>query len=122
MTDHLIIDLDGVRPNPIESNTRELIETFLLQCCRLVGMRPLGPPVIYKGSDHLPGYTGFLVIETSHLSVHQFDSGYVRIDLYSCKQFNPDIIVSLSEVYFPADLRNVQTIKRWPVRGASDGG
>ena len=117
MTDHLVIDLDGVRPNPFTQNTRELIESFLLQSCKIVGMKPLGPPVIYRGSYHLPGYTGILVIETSHISVHQFDSGHVRIDLYSCQPFNPETIVSLSEVFFPADLRNIQTIKRWPVKG-----
>ena len=115
MTDHLIIDVDGAR-QCLTSDTAECLRQFLLSACRQLGMKPLGEPIIYAGSSHLPGYTGFLVIETSHISIHQFDSGSLRIDVYSCKPFKADVVLALLDNYFIYDLINTQCISRWPVK------
>lgn len=121
MTDHLIIDIDGARQCLMISDMAECLRQFLLSICYRLGMRPLGEPMIYAGSPHLPGYTGFLVIETSHISIHQFNSGSLRIDIYSCKPFNANDVIALLDNYFIYNLINVQCISRWPVQELNSG-
>ena len=37
------------------------------------------------------GVSGFILIAESHISVHTFpDRGYVNVDIFSCKYFNPE--------------------------------
>lgn len=113
---HVVIDLDGVRGCPMIDDVRECIRMFLIAVCRAIKMNLLYNPVICEGGADNPGVTGFLLIDTSHIAVHQFDvRSQVRIDIYSCKPFPQEVPVALAEIYFPADLVRVQVIDRWPV-------
>ena len=113
---HLVLDLDGVRSCPLIDDMRECVRQYLVAVCRAIKMNHLYNPVICQGGADNPGVTGFLLIDTSHIAVHQFDVGrQVRIDIYSCKQFPQEVPVGLAEIYFPADQIKVQIIDRWPV-------
>jgi S-adenosylmethionine decarboxylase len=53
-------------------------------------MHKLAEPVIYfaKGNDMKDpgGWSGFVVIEESHISIHTFPAkGFVSADVYTCK-------------------------------------
>jgi S-adenosylmethionine decarboxylase len=58
-------------------------------------MKKLGEPFVIRadGNDTLGGkdpggYSGFLVIQESHISIHTFAKrGFATIDIYSCKPF-----------------------------------
>lgn len=123
MTEHLIIDLNGLRKSPVAMGSmEELVRDFLLHLCSAINMKALGSPAIYRGSDHLPGVTGFQVFETSHASVHHFENtNQMWIDVCSCKSFSIDIVLALIDLYFPSDNINIQAIRRWPIKGVTSG-
>ena len=51
-------------------------------------MSILADPVIIKGRPENPGWTGFVVIDKSHVSIHTFDEGgRVSVDVFSCQPF-----------------------------------
>lgn len=92
--EHMVYDAYGC---PFEIlNDEKLCEKILLDLCDLAGMHALSKPFILStdGNTALEGkdpggFSGFMIIEESHISVHTFvKRGYVTIDLYSCKEFN----------------------------------
>jgi len=92
--EHLIYDAYGC---PFEVlNDENLCKKILLDLCDLAGMHALIEPHVIKSDGSIAlngkdpgGFSGFLIIEESHISVHTFiKRGYVTIDLYSCKEFN----------------------------------
>ena len=58
-----------------------------------MGMKPLIPPYVVRAPGNRKkdpgGYSGFVIIQESHLSVHTFPGRrFVSIDVYSCRDFN----------------------------------
>ena len=61
-----------------------------------IKMKILGGPYIhYSNKKEHEGYTVLTAIETSHISIHTWDSGEFQFDLYSCKKFNPKKITKI---------------------------
>ncbi len=86
---HLLLNLYNCRMPGINE-----IYNLLLDLSKLVNMKPLTQPYIVKGAAHDPGYTGFLIIETSHISLHSFEKRkFVAFDLYSCKDFDENLVI-----------------------------
>lgn len=80
---------NNILNNPLY--TEESINSILLQIVSLVNMKVfLGPYVKRCYTDGNEGITGAVVIETSHCSVHIWDTGEFRFDLYSCSDFVED--------------------------------
>lgn len=57
-------------------------------------MRRLIPPYVVRAPANRKkdpgGWSGFVIIQESHISVHTFPARrFVSIDVYSCKDFNP---------------------------------
>lgn len=57
-------------------------------------MRRLIPPYVVavpgNGKKDPGGYSGFVIIQESHVSIHTFPRRrFVSIDVYSCKDFDP---------------------------------
>ena len=66
---------------------------FLNKLPNLLGMKLLTHPYVIHAQDNgikdPGGWTGFVVIQESHISVHTFPKrGFVTIDVYSCTQFD----------------------------------
>jgi len=81
---HLMVD--GVYSEPVD---RVTVERVLRELPRLIGMSTLLGPFVVEGVPENPGWTGFVIIDKSHISVHTFTETYtVSIDVYSCKPFN----------------------------------
>lgn len=54
------------------------------------------------------GYSGFVIIQESHMSVHTFPARrFVSIDVYSCKKFSPRPVVAFFRRVF--GIRKVET-------------
>lgn len=58
-----------------------------------MGMKPLIPPYVVRAPGNFKkdpgGYSGFVIIQESHLSIHTFPARrFVSIDVYSCRDFN----------------------------------
>ena len=78
--------LDGVVREPV---TRELIDFILHELPGRIGMEILAGPVVVAGNSTNPGWTGFVVIDKSHIAIHTFTEGSrVSIDVYSCQPFD----------------------------------
>tara|TARA_B100000586_G_scaffold236476_1_gene187312 strand:+ start:1363 stop:1770 length:408 start_codon:yes stop_codon:yes gene_type:complete len=89
---HLVIDGYGADPGYISDEDRIL--TFLQEYPHAISMTPISSPHVrtFRGkvvNDW--GVSGFILIAESHISVHTFpDRGYVNVDIFSCKYFNPE--------------------------------
>ena len=60
----------------------------------LMGMLTLGPLVIEEGNKELPGYSGFQMIEFSHIALHTFDKEKeVWVDILSCRSFDQKKVI-----------------------------
>jgi S-adenosylmethionine decarboxylase len=87
---HLMVD--GVYSEPVDRST---VERVLRELPRLIGMNILLGPYVVEGVPENPGWTGFVIIDKSHISVHTFtETDTVSIDVYSCKPFNSEKAVA----------------------------
>ena len=105
---HLVVDGYGADPEKLKDE--DLIRRFLDDYPATLGMSKITPPKVYTYRGSTPedwGVSGFVLIAESHISVHTFpDRGYVNIDIFSCKEFDPSS--SLRDVERTFDLPQVK--------------
>ena len=82
--------LDGYQGSYELLNNEALVLQTLNELPAMLNMHQLAPPVVYfaKGNDERDpgGWSGVVVIEESHISIHTFPAkGFVSIDAYTCK-------------------------------------
>ena len=88
-------------------SNKNMIETFAVQICDLIGMRRFGEPqVAYFGQEErISGYSLVQLIETScitgHFAVGNNCSAY--IDIFSCKVYSPYVAADFSREFFGAE-------------------
>jgi len=89
---HLIIDGFGANRKMLESE--ELIYQLLDDYPSQIGMTKVAPPQVFRYVGSKPedwGISGFVIIAESHISIHTFpERRYVNIDIFSCKDFDPE--------------------------------
>lgn len=86
-----------------KKRAQELVDEIL----RASRMKPLGA-INWAGAEDLdfPGQSFVQMITTSHCSLHYFsDKDEIYFDLYSCKSFEPEEIISI--------LRKKLGMKQW---------
>ena len=113
--EHLIFDAYGCDPKKL--NDPKLCVKVMKDLCKMGGMKPLcEPALIDAGSNEAlggkdpGGYSGFLIIQESHISIHTFvKRGFVTIDVYSCKAFKTEGVVEYLKKAFGS--RDEQVIK-----------
>lgn len=72
----------------------------------------IAPSIInYEHKDPMEsGITGFALIVTSHISIHTYkNKGKFFFDVFSCKPFNPDIVITFLRTLF--DAKEIRTQK-----------
>ena len=97
---HLIVNAKSCNKQAITSAgtiydfTKELVES--------IDMVAYGEPQIVNfGSGNKAGFTLVQLIETSNICGHFCnDTGDVYLDIFSCKQYNIDIVLELIDKYF----------------------
>ena len=106
---HLLVDLYGCNVDSL--NNKELLEKALRDLSDIMGLRIILGPILvhYAGKEGSPsgeGYSGFVVVAESHVSIHtDIRTGYASIDVYSCKEFDVQRIEEyLSRVFEPAEI------------------
>ena len=82
--------LDGYGGDFKKLNDKKLILDCLKKLPPKLGMRILAAPIIYQapanGKKDPGGWSGFIVIAESHISIHTFPAkGFVSIDVYTCR-------------------------------------
>jgi S-adenosylmethionine decarboxylase len=86
--EHLM--LDGYGGSFEKLNDKELVLASLNGLPEMLGMHKLAEPEVYfadgNGGKDPGGWSGFVVIMESHISIHTFPArGFVSIDAYTCK-------------------------------------
>ena len=86
--EHLTID--GYGGDKKKLNDKKLVSKCLNELPGILGMEKLSRPEIYfaKGNNHKDpgGWSGFVVIKESHISIHTFPArGFLSADVYTCK-------------------------------------
>ncbi len=90
---HLLVD--GVMTRQIGKAD---LEAILNELPGSVGMHILAGPLIVAGVPENPGWTGFVIIDKSHISIHTFNDGNrISIDLFSCKMFDTNKVLEYLE-------------------------
>ena len=92
----------------------------------ILKMNKLIPPYVISASSNEDrdgkdpgGYTGFVVIAESHISLHTFAKrGFVSLDIYSCKEFDKESAKNfLADIFKPNDIEEnyVKRGTRYPL-------
>jgi S-adenosylmethionine decarboxylase len=86
---HLIID--GVMERSLGKSE---IERLLVELPSKIDMNILAGPIVVKGTSNNPGWTGFVIVDKSHIVIHTFDEGgLISIDVFSCKPFEANVVL-----------------------------
>lgn len=93
---HLIIRCNVNKPFVDVEKTkdwlRRLVDAIGMKLCKSGG-----PHVDYVESEGNNGIAGVAMIETSHISIHCWDKQdppLAQIDVYSCANFDPEVVVA----------------------------
>ena len=92
---HLMMDCKGVSFE--KCSDMQYIWDFLNTLPDKIGMTKITQPHVFPYSGLIPedeGVTGVVIIAESHITFHSFiRKDYFFFDLFSCKDFNVDIVV-----------------------------
>src|SRR4030065_2719920 len=82
--------LDGYGGNPEKLNDPELMQNIFKELLEMLKMEKLTEPVVEyvepRNIKDSGGYSGFVMIVESHISIHTFPKKrFVSIDAYTCK-------------------------------------
>ena len=103
---HITMDIFNVKKEI--TNDYHLFYSFLSELPEKVKMGALTPPLIVRGIPENPGITGVLIIDYSHITFHAFtNKNRINFDLYSCKDFDPEIVIKHAEKYFKVSRKNM---------------
>jgi S-adenosylmethionine decarboxylase len=112
------ITLDGYNGDFALLNSEEGVRNALSDLPVALGMHILGGPVVYfaKGNDIKDpgGWSGFVVIEESHISMHTFPArGFISADVYTCQNgLDKEKIISFFRERFALKSEEVNFIIR----------
>jgi len=105
---HLI--MDGVLDHRIG---KEEGARILSELPAEIGMRVLAGPLVVEGDPGNPGWTGFVIIDRSHIAIHTFDEGdKASIDVFSCQPFDKENVIRYLERRIPFRKVNIRMLTR----------
>jgi len=94
---------------------RDDVEGMLRELPGRIGMHILAGPVIVEGHPDNPGWTGFVIIDKSHISIHTFDDGnLISIDVFSCKPFDSGAVTEYLNAKIQMSCLRARTVEREP--------
>jgi len=99
---HLILDAAGCSPKRIGSAT--VIKNFTKDLVKQIDMVAYGEPkIVMFGTGNKKGYTLIQLIETSNIAGHFVEeNNTMYLDVFSCKDFDAEIVKKLVREYFNA--------------------
>lgn len=115
---HLMFDAYGCDCDKLDSVS--YCTRVLNKCVEICKMNRLIDPVVIKvtpntavGGKDPGGCSGFVIIQESHISLHSFSKrGFVTMDVYSCKEFDPKETIKYLNKAFGAKDCNVLVLDR----------
>jgi S-adenosylmethionine/arginine decarboxylase-like enzyme len=116
MGKHLIMDISGVEDRFQLTDVTHTYN-FLASIPHLVGLQPLGFPIVVQATDKsADGVTGVQLLTTSHASIHTWSNGkragQMHIDVFSCDDFDErELLETIQKLYQPESIE-CKTIRR----------
>lgn len=111
---HLILDVSGCSKKLMSD--RENVYNWMKTLVKDIDMEPVGEPKIeYTAANDInkAGFTAVQIIITSSIVAHFIDATeQIYIDVFSCKQFNTDIVQHSIKNWFDAKRMRVFFITR----------
>ena len=116
--------IDGYGGDEKLLNDKELVLRCLNELPEKLEMHKLSEPVVYFAPGNHEkdpgGWSGFVVIEESHISIHTFPKrGFVSADVYTCKSGMDQALIKeyFSSVFKLADIEDhfIKRGTRYPV-------
>jgi S-adenosylmethionine/arginine decarboxylase-like enzyme len=109
---HLILDAAGCSPKMIGSST--VIKNFTNDLVKRIDMKAYGEPqIVMFGTGNKKGYTLIQLIETSNIAGHFVEeNNTMYLDVFSCKDFDAEIVRELVGEYFNAQKFNTRVLLR----------
>lgn len=103
---HVMMDMYNCSPDVL--NDKELVYNILDTLPGKIGMRKLMQPAVTfaqpNGKKDPGGWSGFVMIQESHISIHTFiKRRFVTMDIYSCKQFDTQKVINYFKKKFKTD-------------------
>ena len=111
---HVTLDLYGCNPDLLadEAYLHRLLDEYPTR----IGMQKISPSILryIKTSNPLDdGYSGFVIIATSHVSLHAWPPyGMINIDIFSCNDFDEAAVIAFACQMFETDDIEVNSIQR----------
>lgn len=115
----VILDLHNCDPKIFN---RKMIRKYFVDLCKLINMRGSRlywwddhkvPPEKRQTKPHLKGTSAVQFILTSNITIHTLDIlKRVYLNIFSCKDFNANLVKKFSEKYFNGKTVNYKIIKR----------
>jgi S-adenosylmethionine/arginine decarboxylase-like enzyme len=116
---HLAVDAAGCDISAITNG--DTIKEFSKALVEAIDMKAYGDPIAVHFAAHDPskgGYTLVQLIETSNICAHFVDStGEMYLDVFSCKEFDPNIVLETISTFFNPDSAITTVFER----GVADG-
>lgn len=96
------LTLDGYGGDSAKLSDMHRVFTALDEIPELLDMKKIITPYVVfypgNGKKDMGGYSGFVMIAESHISIHTFpEQGFVSIDVYTCQG---DLAVQTARSYF----------------------
>lgn len=111
---HVMIDL--YHCNPVLLQDEAFLHRVLNDYPGFIGMEKVSPVVLsdIKTSDPLDdGFSGFVIIATSHVSLHAWPPyGMVNLDIFSCEDFSVSQVVYFAKTHFRTEDVEVHEVER----------
>jgi len=100
--EHIHITVNAKVNPSFKALPRDEAQRFVDRLLKAIDMKPLGPLNWADAEDlDFPGQSYVQMITTSHCSLHFFsDTNEIYFDLYSCKPFDKDKVVSMLDEKF----------------------
>ena len=111
---HVMLDLYGCNPDLLanEALLRQVLDEYPTR----IGMEKVSPVDLrdIKTSNPLDdGFSGFVIIATSHVSLHAWPPyGMVNIDIFSCEDFDVNESITFAQVMLQTDDVEVHVVER----------
>jgi S-adenosylmethionine/arginine decarboxylase-like enzyme len=99
---HLMLDCGGCDFDAMTS--KQQLQQFVKELVKAIDMTAVGDPWIERTAIGLPdkeGFSLYQLIVTSNISAHFVDSSrQIYLDVFSCKEFEQEIVKQIVEKYF----------------------
>ena len=120
---HVMMDLYNCSPKTL--NDQHLVLEILTTLPKELGMKILTEPVVTyanpNGKKDPGGWSGFVMIQESHISIHTFiKRRFVTMDVYSCKQFDHEVVIKKCKNIFMTDDVEIEIEERGKKYPAQD--